>query len=144
MDKTNVMRILDQHSISYTPLNRQVDDLSNYFVYKTLVTESKSGGHFVFVIPVEETLDLKKAAKTVKEKSIAMLKEKDLLGLTGYVHGGCSPIGMKKTFPTIFDQSAAEKEKIVFSAGKVNQSIEVTLDEIEPILTYQLADLVKQ
>lgn len=141
MEKTNVMRILDQHHIPYRPFDRRVDDLTPLSVYKTLVTESKSGGHFVFVIPIEKILDLKKAAKAAKEKSISMLKEKDLLALTGYVHGGCSPIGMKKYFPTFFDVEAENKGKIVFSAGKVNHSVEVNLEDLHPILSFELADL---
>ena len=130
MDKTNVMRLLDGMGISYTPRSYPADgsvpsgveaarlmgeDPSH--VFKTLVTQGASRRYYVFVIPVAEELSLKKAAAAVGEKSIAMLKSKDLLPLTGYVHGGCSPIGMKKRFPTFFDASINQKETVYISAG---------------------------
>lgn len=119
-EKTNVMRLLEQKGIPYTPHDYRASgavggtevaaalDEDPARVFKTLVTQGASGGHYVFVIPVAEELDLKKAAKAVGEKSIAMLPQKELLPLTGYLHGGCSPIGMKKPFPTVLHQSAAE------------------------------------
>ena len=119
-EKTNVMRLLEQKGIPYTPHDYRASgavggtevaaalDEDPARVFKTLVTVGASGGHYVFVIPVAEELDLKKAAKAVGEKSIAMLPQKELLPLTGYIHGGCSPIGMKKPFPTVLHQSAAE------------------------------------
>ena len=131
MDKTNVMRLLDGMGISYTPRSYPADgsvpsgveaarlmgeDPSH--VFKTLVTQGASRRYYVFVIPVAEELSLKKAAAAVGEKSIAMLKSKDLLPLTGYVHGGCSPIGMKKQFPTVVEQSLREKPFIYVSGGK--------------------------
>lgn len=95
-------------------------------VFKTLVAKGSSGSHYVFDIPVEETLDLKKAAKAVGEKSINMLPQKDLMPLTGYVHGGCSPIGMKKPFPTVFDETAELFDTILVSAGKIGVQIEIS------------------
>ncbi|MBR4307970.1 MAG: Cys-tRNA(Pro) deacylase [Oscillospiraceae bacterium] len=92
-------------------------------VFKTLVTVGKSGGHYVFMIPVEQELDLKKAAKAVGEKSVAMLPQKDLLPLTGYIHGGCSPVGMKKQFPTVLHSSVMDFETIFFSGGKIGLQI---------------------
>lgn len=112
-------------------------------VFKTLVTVGASGGYYVFVIPVAEELDLKKAAKAVGEKSIAMLPQKELLPLTGYLHGGCSPIGMKKPFPTVLHQSAAEQESIYVSAGKVGFQVEVAPADLQKMLPMRLADVIK-
>lgn len=153
-DKTNVMRLLDQKKIAYIPhfydntgavsgvevaavLGQEPER-----VFKTLVTVGKSNKNYVFVIPVEKELDLKKAAKAVGEKSIDMLKAKDLLPLTGYIHGGCSPIGMKKFFPTTFQLEAADYDTIMFSAGKIGYQVEVKLSDISKIIRYQLADVV--
>ena len=132
MDKTNVMRVLDKAKIEYIPhfydgdivdgvgiANALGEDIDRTF--KTLVTVSDKGEHFVFCVPVAESLDLKKAAKAVGVKSIAMIRQKDLLSLTGYIHGGCSPIGMKKRFKTVFHISAQTFETIYFSAD--SQSI---------------------
>ena len=110
-------------------------------VFKTLVTTSKSGTNYVFVIPVEEELDLKKAAKAAGEKSVEMLKSKELLPLTGYVHGGCSPIGMKKAFKTFIDISAESRDKIIFSAGKIGYQVEIRLLELSKVLEFSLEDL---
>lgn len=152
-EKTNVMRILDSKKIKYishsyvdTPSTNgiEVADMlgqDRKDVFKTLVTVGKSGNHYVFVIPVEKELDLKKAAKAVEEKSIEMLKSKDLLSLTGYIHGGCSPIGMKKFFRTTIDESAARREKIIFSAGKIGYQIDTNLKELEKVLKFELKDL---
>ena len=154
-DKTNVMRILDQKKISYTAhtydsskaisgtevaayLNQNPDR-----VFKTLVTVAKSGKNYVFVIPVEEELDLKKAAKAVGEKSIDMLKSKDLLPLTGYIHGGCSPIGMKKPFQTVIDESCMLFDTIIFSAGKIGYQVEVAPDDLKRLVNYSTADLTE-
>ena len=135
-EKTNVMRTLDQKKIAYTPHtydpNGPVDGVSvaqtlgqaAEMVFKTLVTRGASGGYYVFDIPVAENLDLKKAARAVGEKSIAMLPQKELLGLTGYVHGGCSPVGMKKQFPTVFHETAAQLPRIMVSAGKIGYQVE--------------------
>ncbi len=135
-DKTNVMRLLDKAKIEYVPHFYDGDIVDGVGIaealgenpdctFKTLVTVSDKGVHFVFVIPVAETLDLKKAAKIVGAKSIAMIKQKDLLPLTGYIHGGCSPIGMKKPFKTVFHATAADYETIYFSAGRVGAQVQV-------------------
>ncbi len=110
-------------------------------VFKTLVTLGHSREHYVFVIPVAEELDLKKAAKAVGEKSIEMIKQKELLPLTGYIHGGCSPIGMKKFFKTTINSSAANFDTIIFSAGKIGYQVEVSLEDLEKVIEFQLADI---
>jgi len=136
-EKTNVMRILDSKKIEYTPFVYSEDMTEGVLiaealgedvkqVFKTLVTESPTKAHYVSVIPVAETLDLKAAAKQVGEKSVSMLKQKELLPLTGYIHGGCSPIGMKKQFVTVFDESAEKFTEIFVSAGKVGRQIKVS------------------
>ena len=135
--KTNVMRVLEQHKIAYTaheyPHGKEAVDGVTVAqmlgqeprrVFKTLVAKGKSGGHYVFVIPVAEELDLKKAAKAAGEKSVEMVHVKDLLPLTGYVRGGCSPVGMKKAFPTVFDETALSCETVMVSAGKIGFQIE--------------------
>ena len=154
-EKTNVMRLLEQKGIPYTPHDYRASgavggtevaaalDEDPARVFKTLVTQGASGGHYVFVIPVAEELDLKKAAKAVGEKSIAMLPQKELLPLTGYIHGGCSPIGMKKPFPTVLHQSAAERESIYVSAGKVGFQVEVAPADLQKMLPMRLADVIK-
>ncbi|MGP1569826.1 MAG: Cys-tRNA(Pro) deacylase [Eubacteriales bacterium] len=111
-------------------------------VFKTLVTTSKSGTNYVFVIPVENELDLKKAAKAAGEKSIEMLKSKELLPLTGYVHGGCSPIGMKKFFKTFVDSSAECNDRIIFSAGKIGYQVDMEIGELLKILEFEFVDLI--
>ena len=155
IEKTNVMRLLEQKGIPYTPHDYRAsgavggtevaaalgEDPAR--VFKTLVTVGASGGHYVFVIPVAEELDLKKAAKAVGEKSIAMLPQKELLPLTGYIHGGCSPIGMKKPFPTVLHQSAAEYDTICISAGKVGFQVELSPAGLQKMLPIKLADLIK-
>lgn len=153
-DKTNVMRILEQHKIRYES-HCYVDtgvisgtDVAAVLgqdprqVFKTLVTVSNTNTNYVFVIPVEKELDLKKAAKAVGAKSISMLRSKDLLPLTGYVHGGCSPIGMKKQFRTVIDTSAASLETILFSGGRIGYQVETSLDELRKVLKFELADIV--
>lgn len=135
-DKTNVMRTLDRSRIAYTPHSYDMNLTEGVsvaealgedaeMVFKTLVTVSDKKAYFVFVIPVAGSLDLKKAAKAVGAKSIAMLRQKELLPLTGYVHGGCSPIGMKKQFRTVIDASALERETICVSAGRVGAQVEL-------------------
>ena len=152
-EKTNVMRILEQHKVPYRSYRcENAASLSGMEiaaaqgqnpdqVFKTLVTVSGNHVNYVFVIPVAEELDLKKAAKAVGEKSINMLKSKELLPLTGYVHGGCSPIGMKKFFRTVIDLRAAEQETILFSAGKIGCQVEVSLDDLKKIIDFSLADV---
>ena len=151
--KTNVMRMLDKHKINYKHYTyadtdaisgievAQVLNQNPAQVFKTLVTTGKSGSHYVFMLPVEKELDLKKAAHAVGEKSVEMLKSKDLLPLTGYIHGGCSPIGMKKFFATTVDSSAQNFETIIFSAGKIGYQVELGLDELSKVIEFQLADI---
>jgi Cys-tRNA(Pro)/Cys-tRNA(Cys) deacylase len=152
--KTNVMRLLDKKKINYKHYSYVDTDAisgidvalvlgqSPNQVFKTLVTMGKSGQHYVFVVPVNKELDLKKAASSVREKSISMLKSKDLLSLTGYIHGGCSSIGMKKYFPTVIDNSAMELDAIIFSAGKIGYQVELGLDEFKKIIHFELHDIV--
>lgn len=154
-EKTNVMRMLDQKKIPYRAhyygagealAGIQVAQLLGEDparVFKTLVTVGHSRRNYVFVIPVGEELDLKKAARTVGEKAIEMVKSKDLLSLTGYVHGGCSPIGMKKPFPTILHESARAFDAILFSAGRIGAQVEVSPDDLKRMVNYRFADLIK-
>jgi len=153
-DKTNVMRVLDAKKISYESHSYEPDatmtgeEIAGVLgepaekVFKTLVTQGKTGAYYVFVVPVVEELDLKKAAKAAGEKSIAMIKQKDLLGLTGYVHGGCSPIGMKKQFPTFIHETATGYDKVFVSAGKVGFQIELTPADLIKVANIKPADLV--
>lgn len=142
-DKTNVMRVLEQKKVNYTGYQwEDVDKLEvSSPIYKTLVTEGKSKQHYVFVLPVTHELNLKKAAKAVGEKNIQMIKEKELLPLTGYVHGGCSPIGMKKQFVTVIDQSAKNYENILFSGGKVGFSVEVNPRDLIEVIDFKVFDI---
>lgn len=110
-------------------------------VFKTLVTAGKSGDHFVFMIPVACELDLKKAARAVGEKSIAMIKSRELLPLTGYIHGGCSPVGMKKLFRTTIDETAELHDRIMFSGGRIGCQIETPLSELRRVVPVEVADL---
>lgn len=153
-EKTNVMRILEQKKINYvshsyadteaisgvevaTVLNQNPNQ-----VFKTLVTIGNSKNYYVFLVPVEKELDLKKAAKVVGEKSISMIKSKELLPLTGYIHGGCSPIGMKKQFRTTIDKSAAEFDTIIFSGGKIGYQVELSLEELKKVIRFEVEDIV--
>ena len=137
MEKTNVMRLLDASNILYNAYEydstqtdgQTIAKILNkpcYEVFKTLVTVANTGEHFVFVVPVDCTLDLKKGAKAVNVKSIQMIKQKELLPLTGYIHGGCSPIGMKKPFTTVIDETATLSDRICVSAGRVGKQIEIS------------------
>jgi len=153
-EKTNVMRVLESKKIPYGFRTYQPDaSLSGAEiaallgekpekVFKTLVTQGKSSQYYVFVVPVEAELDLKKAAKAVSEKSIAMIPQKDLLPLTGYVHGGCSPIGMKKRFPTCIHQSADLFDTIHLSAGRVGAQIEISPSDLKKLIGCEAADLI--
>lgn len=154
-EKTNVMRILDQKKIKYqeyfygnTSAISGVDvakvlNEDERKVFKTLVTVAKSKKNYVFMIPVKEELDFKKCAKSVGEKSIEMIPQKELLQLTGYVHGGCSPIGLKKPFKVIIDSSAKNFNEILFSAGKIGYQVEVELTNLEKIINCKFANIVK-
>lgn len=155
-EKTNVMRVLDQKKIPYTPHAYPHGDgeapdgvtvarslgQDPERVFKTLVTRGASGGYYVFDIPVTDTLDLKKAAKAVGEKSIAMLPQKELLPLTGYVHGGCSPVGMKKQFPTVFHETANDLELVAVSAGKIGHQVQVKPADLLNLLRAKTADVI--
>lgn len=152
--KTNVMRILEQQKLPFTPHCyagtgavsgvevAQTLGQDPAHVFKTLVTVAKSKKNYVFVIPVAEELDLKKAAASEGEKAVEMLKSKDLLPTTGYIHGGCSPIGMKKPFDTVLHQTALEYETILFSAGKIGYQVEMSPTELQKLVPYRLADLI--
>ena len=153
-EKTNVMRVLDREKIPYTAHAYPVGDSAPdgvtaaqmlgqdpAAVFKTLVTKGVSGGYYVFDIPVAATLDLKKAAKAVGEKSVAMLPARELLPLTGYVHGGCSPVGMKKRFPTVFHESCLECVTICVSAGKVGFQVEVRPGDLIALVDGATADV---
>ena len=153
-EKTNVMRVLDQKKIPYTahtyPADGPIDGVSvaGFLgqdverVFKTLVTKGASGAYYVFDVPVAENLDLKKAAKAVGEKSIAMLPQKELLPLTGYVHGGCSPVGMKKQFPTVFHETVMLFDTVCVSAGKVGAQVEVEPRALLDLLRAKMADII--
>ena len=153
--KTNAMRILDQAGVSYEIHTYDVsDDLIDGVsvarkcnedpeqVFKTLVTVGNDKEHYVFVIPVAEKLDLKECAKAVGVKSVEMIPQKDLLKLTGYIHGGCSPIGMKKFFKTVIDISAEDYDTIIFSAGKIGYQVEMSLSELSKVIRFTTADII--
>ena len=152
-NKTNVMRILEQKNINYiSHYYTDTDaisgiDVANALkqnpnqVFKTLVTVGNTKTNYVFLIPVNKELDLKKAANAVKEKSITMIKTKELLPLTGYIHGGCSPIGMKKQFKTVIDITAKDFEIIIFSGGKIGYQVEVFLEDLRKIIDFELVDI---
>lgn len=152
--KTNVMRILDKNKITYNSYSyvnttaisgMEVATVLNQdpnHVFKTLVTIGHSKNYYVFVIPVNMELDLKKAARSVGEKNIEMIKSKDLLSITGYIHGGCSPIGMKKKFTTVINDTAILFDTIIFSAGKIGYQVELSLDSLSKVIDYKLDDLI--
>lgn len=152
-EKTNAMRILDQKKIEYIIHDYTEsgviagEDVANTLgedpekVFKTLVTVGKSKQYYVFLVPVCKELNLKKAAKSVGEKSIEMIKSKELLPLTGYIHGGCSPIGMKKAFPTTIDISAKEFDKMYFSAGKIGLQVEIAVSDINKLIKVKYDDI---
>lgn len=153
-EKTNVMRTLDQKKIPYIPHFYEADssltgaEIAGLLgerpdcVYKTLVTAGKPGKYYVFVIPVTRELDLKKAAAAAGEKSVSMLPQKELLPLTGYVHGGCSPVNMKKVFPTFIHRTAEQEERICVSAGRVGAQVELAPGDLRRAVELQYADLV--
>ena len=152
--KTNVMRILDKKKLKYKSYSYvDTDAISGIqvasvlhqnpdMVFKTLVTVGKSKQYYVFMVPVAKELDLKKAAHSVNEKSVEMIHLKELLPLTGYVHGGCSPIGMKKSFITVIDESAKNFETVIFSAGKIGYQVELAPKDLEKIIRLSYCDIV--
>ncbi len=156
-DKTNVMRLLERAGVPYTPhayphgdgaadgmavakMTGQDPDR----VFKTLVTRGASGAYYVFPIPVSATLDLKKAARAAGEKSVAMLPARELLPLTGYVHGGCSPVGMKKRFPTVFDETCLRFDTILVSAGKIGYQVEAAPEALIALVDGTAADVTAE
>jgi Cys-tRNA(Pro)/Cys-tRNA(Cys) deacylase len=154
--KTNAMRILDKNKIHYNVISydgqlEKIDGISvahkigkdPRLVYKTLVTQGNSGNIYVFVIPVESELDLKKAAQVTGEKKIEMVPVKDMQKLTGYIRGGCSPIGMKKLYPTFIDSSASQLEHIVVSGGKIGVQIELSVEALQSVTEAALQEVVK-
>lgn len=154
-EKTNVMRILDKAKIEYRTYDyansgsisgkdvaiSMGQDPSK--VFKTLVTQAKSKQYYVFMIPVLKELDLKKAAKAVGEKALSMIPQKELLSVTGYIHGGCSPIGMKKSFKTCIDVSAQNIDTIIFSAGKIGKQVETSPNILKNFINAKYFDLIK-
>lgn len=154
IEKTNVMRILDQKKVDYTShFYGDTEAISGVEVaailgqdenkvFKTLVTIGATKNYYVFMIPVHKELDLKKAAKAVGEKSIAMIKSKELLPLTGYIHGGCSPIGMKKQFRTVVHETAENFDTIMFSAGKIGYQVELPVQALAKVVRIELCDVV--
>ena len=153
-EKTNAMRLIDAARLPYKWYSFEVNEAPSGVevaqilerdkdqVFKTLVTVGKSGEHYVFMVPVAETLDLKKAARAVGEKSVAMIKSKELLPLTGYVHGGCSPLGMKKQFITTCDETAILFDTILFSAGRIGYQVEMNPDDLAKMVPAQFVDIV--
>lgn len=153
LEKTNALRIIERlkiphraHVYEATAANTGEEIAAMLGqdpqrVFKTLVASGKSGKHYVFVIPVGKSLDLKKSAKAAGEKSIEMLKQKDLLPLTGYVHGGCSPIGMKKFFTTAVDVSAQGRESIIFSGGRIGLQLEMSPEDLAKAIRFNYADI---
>ncbi|MCC0633962.1 MULTISPECIES: Cys-tRNA(Pro) deacylase [unclassified Clostridioides] len=155
--KTNAMRILDSNKIDYKVLSYEVKsehvdgvevahdigrDVNE--VYKTLVTQGVSKNIYVYVIPVHESLDLKKAAKVAKEKSVDMIHVKDINKLTGYIRGGCSPVGMKKLYKTFLNESAKQLDTIIVSAGKIGYQIELSPLDLQKLIKVEFADLIKK
>lgn len=153
-DKTNVMRVLDQKRIAYEHfavdnMTTNATEVANTlgtnpeYLYKTLVTVGKSKEHYVFMVPAPNELDLKKAAKAVGEKSIEMIPQKELLPLTGYIHGGCSPIGMKKLFKTTIHENSKDADFIFFSAGKIGRQVRLNPSDLSKVIPIQIADIIK-
>lgn len=153
--KTNVMRLLDKAKLEYKShcyantnaiSGIEVTNVLNQNpkqVFKTLVTVSETNKYYVFLVPVADELDFKKAANSVNEKAVKMIKSKDLLEVTGYIHGGCSPIGMKKSFITTIDESATNFDTIIFSAGKIGYQVEISLEELRKVTTFNLTDIIQ-
>lgn len=153
--KTNAMRILDRMKISYTYETYECDEftdgiqvadklnLDHRQVFKTLVTTGETGNHYVFVIPIEDEIDFKKAAKAVGEKSLEMLHLKDLTKVTGYVRGGCTSIGMKKSFPTVIQESARDFDEIYVSGGKLGMQIKLAPADLKKAANAEFGDVIR-
>lgn len=152
--KTNAMRILDKNRISYEIINYECDEFIDGLhtaektgapveqSFKTLVMQGKSKQYYVFVVPIAKEVDLKTAAKAVSEKSVEMVHVKDITAITGYVRGGCTPLGMKKQFPTIIHESAASFSNIYISGGRIGTTIVVNPDELLSVVRGQYADII--
>lgn len=152
--KTNAMRILEREKVPFTHYTYECDEFIDGIqiadklslpyekVYKTLVTEGSSKNYFVFVIPIAEELDLKKAAKSVGEKSVSMIHVKDINAVTGYIRGGCTAIGMKKQYVTRLDDSAGEQETIIVSGGRIGSQIELKPEDFLKVCRGEMADIV--
>lgn len=152
--KTNAMRILDKNKIAYTVNTYECDEFIDGVTvadqlgqpyessYKTLVAVGKSGGHYVFVLPIAEELDLKAAARAVGEKSVELIHVKDIFALTGYIRGGCTPIGMKKAFPTVIHESAAEFDTVIISGGRIGAQILLDPADLVTVTRAKLADII--
>lgn len=152
--KTNAMRILDRHKVAYEILNYECDEFIDGLhtaeltgapveqTYKTLVMQGKSKKYYVFVIPIAEEVDLKAAARAVDEKSVEMIHVKDLTAITGYVRGGCSPLGMKKSFPTVIDATAEQYDEIYVSGGRIGTSIRLNPQDLARVTNAEFADIL--
>lgn len=154
--KTNALRILDSKKIEYEIYTYESNDgkidgvsvaqkvgMDTKKVYKTLVAQGNNKDIFVFVIPVEEELDLKKCAKVAEAKKVEMIPVKDIQKHTGYIRGGCSPIGMKKAYPTFIDSQAANLDSIIVSAGKIGMQVELNLDDLKAATNGQIVEIIK-
>lgn len=151
--KTNAMRMLDVKKVSYETITYECEEFidgvhcadltgaAHEQSFKTLVMEGKSGNYYVFVIPIEKEVDRKAAAKAVGEKTVDMVHVKDIQKITGYIRGGCSPIGMKKMFPTVFDSSAEEFEKIYVSGGRIGLTLKVPVKDLLSVTRGITADI---
>lgn len=153
MQKTNAMRILDKNKICYEFFEYDPEITNGEMVaetlgedknmvFKTLVTVSNTKEHFVFIVPVAESLDLKKCAKIAGVKSVEMIKQKELLSLTGYIHGGCSPVGMKKTFRTFIHETAKNFEKIFVSGGHTGLQVKLSIFDLQKVVKIEFGDLI--
>ncbi|SFJ66937.1 Cys-tRNA(Pro)/Cys-tRNA(Cys) deacylase [Terrisporobacter glycolicus] len=154
--KTNAMRILDSKKVEYNMYTYEADDnhidgisvahklnQDENMVFKTLVAQGASKNFYVFVIPVAESLDMKKAAKSAGEKNVEMIHVKDINKVTGYIRGGCSPVGMKKLYPTILHESGKNLEKIIVSGGKIGFQIELNPEDLQKTINFKYADIIK-
>lgn len=154
--KTNAMRILDAKKVEYNMYTYEADDnhidgisvahklnQDENMVFKTLVAQGASKNFYVFVIPVTESLDMKKAAKSAGEKNVEMIHVKDINKVTGYIRGGCSPVGMKKLYPTILHESGKNLEKIIVSGGKIGFQIELNPEDLQKTINFKYADIIK-
>lgn len=154
--KTNAMRILDRNKISYEVNTYECDEFVDGMdiadklgqkyeeSFKTLVTKGKSGSYYVFVLPVNEELDMKKGAKSVGEKSVEMIHVKDINSVTGYIRGGCSPLGMKKLYKTVIHQSAEKYEKIIISGGRIGSQIIINPFDLVKVTAGKYEDIVEK